>query len=399
MPCQPATLYGGVRRGLNKPLYRTSLYTPLVGVLNGFASFRSKKYASKFRHTRRILYDLKITQKGSLVTKVNIKNNIPPDRCTKIRSSDPPENAPLFNKLAQLRKNDSKSCGKESDKTLYKRAIAKFFTVQILDKLLKLKTPLKSSYFQTYFCVKILLQKDNKITSKYCNNRWCIVCNRIRTAKLIKGYSSQLEKLNDLRLVTLTIPNVHGSELKGAIDLMLRNVRRVQDRFRYKGIKIKGVRKLECTYNIKAKTYHPHFHFCIQGKDIGDQMVYDWLLRYSEANALAQDNRPANIGAVKELFKYFTKLHKTCVRNGSKVISVYPAQALDTIFQAMYKRRVFQAMGGIRMVKEEVNPTEATVHTDSGEVEIWGWEQDWSDWYTADGVGLTGCTAYKSTLL
>ena len=65
-------------------------------------------------------------------------------------------------------------------KTLKKRAISKYYTNEILYPLIDLKNECEDSYWNTYHCVKTLHQDtEGKVTSKYCKNRWCIVCNRI----------------------------------------------------------------------------------------------------------------------------------------------------------------------------------------------------------------------------
>ena len=75
--------------------------------------------------------------------------------------------------------------------TLTRRAKAKFLSNAINFPLIDLKSPLKKSYWQTWHCTSVLLQEGQKITSQYCNNRWCIVCNRIRTAKMINKYQRE----------------------------------------------------------------------------------------------------------------------------------------------------------------------------------------------------------------
>ena len=90
----------------------------------------------------------------------------------------------LLDTLAQLRTETPS----KPPVTLVKRAKAKFLTNGLSFPLIDLNSPLKKSYWLTWHCTSVLLQEGQKITSRYCNNRWCIVCNRIRTAKLINGY-------------------------------------------------------------------------------------------------------------------------------------------------------------------------------------------------------------------
>ena len=52
----------------------------------------------------------------------------------------------------------------------------------------------------------MLLQEGGKLSAKYCGNRWCLVCNSIRTAKLFAAYGPTLRSWEDAHFVTLTIP-------------------------------------------------------------------------------------------------------------------------------------------------------------------------------------------------
>jgi plasmid rolling circle replication initiator protein Rep len=280
---------------------------------------------------------------------------------------------PLLDKLAQP------SGFKNS---LSKRARAKFITNAYTYRLSGLNSPLKKSYQGTYYnCATVLEQKDDKITGHYCNNRWCIVCNRIRTAKMIIGYKPQLDELQDKYFVTLTIPNVTGSDLRQVIKQMIKAFIHIKKTYHNQHKSIIGLRKLECTYNDSLNNYHPHFHIIVSGESVAHQLVIDWLKHYPEANEYAQDIRPADDNSVMELFKYFSKI----VTN--KTIYV---QALDTIFNAMYGLRVYQAFGIKKVISEDISEIQAELYKDLEEREaVWTWlENDWIDQNT--GELLTG---------
>ena len=93
----------------------------------------------------------------------------------------------LLDKLAQPHTDSPKKFKRNID-SLKKRARAKYISRALVLELTKLDSPLKKSYWNTWHCSNILYQEGKKITTKYCNNRWCLVCNRIRTGKLIAGY-------------------------------------------------------------------------------------------------------------------------------------------------------------------------------------------------------------------
>jgi plasmid rolling circle replication initiator protein Rep len=316
-----------------------------------------------------------------------------------IQLNTPVGNSPLLlDKLAQPHTDGPKKYKRNID-SLKKRARAKYISRALVMELTKLDSPLKKSYWNTWHCSNILYQEGKKITTKYCNNRWCLVCNRIRTGKLIAGYLPGMKAMKQPYFVTLTIPNVPASELKKTIDGMITMVILIKNLFySRRGFKLTGIRKLECTYNDLLDNYHPHFHFVIDGKLEAEALVEEWLRRYSEADRRGQDIRPADENSMKELFKYSTKLttkSKITKQNGKTVIQVN-AVALDVIFQAMYKRRIFQAMGFIKQVSEDVEDIDSQVIEDLKEgTDFWRWEQDVSDWINNEGEMLTGCEAYK----
>jgi prophage antirepressor-like protein len=274
---------------------------------------------------------------------------------------------------------------------LGKRARAKTFTVPLSVKLASLNSDLKKSYWNSYYCNESLTQEGNKITGKYCNNRWCSVCNRIRTAKLIQGYNVPLSELENKQFVTLTLPNCEGIELRKTIDFMLKTVKTIQDVIKMRHHRGKqdwqlvGIRKLECTYNYKTSTYHPHFHFLIDGEVAAKELVNEWLKRVPGTSSKAQDIRKADKGAETELFKYFSKI----VTKTEKGFTTF-VEPLDVIFTAMRGLRVFQPIGLKKDVSEDIEDiiTEEIAGIEEKFVK-WKWSNhDWVDMST--GEVLTG---------
>ncbi len=145
-----------------------------------------------------------------------------------------------------------------------KRARAKFFTHSYIYKLINLDSDLKKSYFQTVDCASLLTQKDSTITSQYCNQRWCTVCNRIRIAKFVNAYGNQLKELHNPHFMTLTVPNCSKEDLKATLIKMDKDFNKIYDLLKKRKIKIKGIRKTEITYNPTSQTYHPHFHLIVE---------------------------------------------------------------------------------------------------------------------------------------
>ena len=277
--------------------------------------------------------------------------------------------------------------------SLKKRAKSKYITNQYLFKLIDLDSPLKKSYWNTFHCSSVLLQKDKKITSTYCNNRFCITCNRIRTAKLINGYTSEFEKFKKPYFVTLTIPNVYAETLKYTIDTMLSNFRKITNyigkRSRLdKMDRLVAIRKIEVTYNEVSNTYHPHLHIIVDGIQNAEYMRKRWLEMYTDARDFAQDIRKADKNSMIELFKYTTKIITKTKQKGI----IIDARSLDIIFQAMYKRRTFQTYG-IQRVNEDIDELQSQEYTDIEEYDSVIYEYAGNDWYnTETGEELTGYT-------
>lgn len=309
------------------------------------------------------------------------------------------QKGPSLDKLAQLTVGEPKTpksaqfepSGKLSEsgqKTLQKRARAKYLTNGITNKLRRLESELKQSYLNTFFCASILVQSGLKITGKYCNNRWCLICNRIRTAKLIIAYREVMERLPNKYFVTLTIPNMPADELHMAIRNMGKEMRRIQNRvLKERGTPIVGVRKLEVTYNPNRNDFHPHYHLIVSGGQVAADLVTEWLKTWPRAKRSAQDIRPADMNATMELFKYFTKV----LTDGT----VY-ASALDVIFTAMRGLRVFQPMGIRKDIPEDIEEIQAEIYRDLEERETqWNWiEFDWVD--KATGEVLSDYTPSES---
>ena len=293
---------------------------------------------------------------------------------------------PYLDTLAQLG-TDSKIEPKDIG-FLAKRARAKTYTSPLS---VSLDSELKKSYWNSYYCNYSLLQEGNKITGKYCNNRWCSVCNRIRTAKLILGYTKPLEQLSNKYFVTLTIPNCIADELPSVIDFMLKTCKTIQEFFKKRHQRksqdwqLVGIRKLECTYNTKTSTYHPHFHFLIDGSDAANALVEEWLKRVTGTSRFAQDVRKADKGAEVELFKYFTKM----VTKTEKGYLTF-VRPLDVIFVAIQGLRVFQSLGLKKDVSEDIDSIISEEINGLEERFVkWNWlSNDWID--SSTGECLTG---------
>lgn len=224
------------------------------------------------------------------------------------------------------------------------------------------------------------------MTATYCGGRWCAVCSRIRAARAIDAYMPVVETWDAPHMVTLTIPNIPGEDLPTALRRMaavFESCRRAMKRTH--GAPLIGIRKIEVTYNERTKTFHPHYHVVVEGREAAWLLRTLWLDRFEgEALSIAQDVRPCDRGALLELFKYTTKL----VTGSKKGAMIIPASALDVIFRALRGKRVWQPLG-FRLAKEAAEAIEseeieldqsADVVKRAGEEVWWMWDFDAADW-------------------
>jgi hypothetical protein len=319
------------------------------------------------------------------------------------------ESSPALDKLAQLvpagvgvQNEDSEGVSglrgvKLTLEKLKRRAAAKYLTNVYLPHLARMPGPLQKSYQNSLLCAVRLDIQGDEMRSQFCKNRACLVCNRIRTAQLINAYLPILKDWRNKQFLTLTVPNVPGEQLKDTMTAMYNAYFLINKDLRKKGIGLVGLRKLECTYNAKMNTYHPHFHFIIQTREMAENLLSKWFERFPNANSKGQDLRPADTNSVKELFKYFTKMIsseyvKTKDGKVKKVPKGIYVQALDTIFCAMSGKRIFQPFGFKKTVDEDQLPEAENIsleNLESSEKTTFLWLQ--SDWYEADtGEELTG---------
>ena len=291
-----------------------------------------------------------------------------------------------------------------SKQTLWNRAKAKYFTFSLILPLMRLNSSLFKSYRNTFYCTHNLSKIGNKVTSKYCKNRWCLVCNRIRTAVLIYQYGDIIKSWEDKHFLTLTIPNVPEELLEETIKEMNENFKRIkwvlEKRFKNQ-FKIEMIRKLEVTYNPIRNDYHPHYHLICCNKRLAEAIKEEWLRRYSEAKDYLQDIVPADDNSVMELFKYFTKVITSVKGKKIDVNVVEPnkrrgiyIRALDVIFRAVHNKRTFQVYGMQSKVKEEdIDLETVELEEIANKIEVYQWVQEVSDWVNVDtGEGMTDYT-------
>lgn len=271
-------------------------------------------------------------------------------------------------------------CPESNLKTLKNRANAKFLTLELIQAVIEIRNAkmVDKHFARALGCATFIKIADNGITSRFCENRFCLVCNRIRTAQLFQMYGKVLTDLPDLYFVTLTIKNPQKKDLNPSIKLMYKRFAWIKDLLRKQKIKLLGLRKLEITYNDRENTYHPHYHLIISGQLQAEYLVDYWLKYNKESVSAAQDIRKADEKALKELFKYFTKLKSN--NSYSEKITI---SALNHIINCVKGVRIFQPIG----IKAEKIPKKPhQVSQGSFEPSYYGWGSD--NWYNASGEPL-----------
>jgi hypothetical protein len=326
----------------------------------------------------------------------------------------------------------------ETKKVLKKRAAAKFHTLQYLPSLIELNSNLRNSYCNSITCAESIINKDGKLISAYCKNRWCVVCCRIKTANLIKGYQPQIELMENPQFITHTFRNCEAAELpknlaryseffrehynylsdelkKIKSRLATAKRKRLKDEIlqietelqQFTNVrKLRGIRKIECTYNPTSNTYHPHTHIVVANEVQAKELNQAWF-KYCERenlvyNPQAQKTVKCNANISKELFKYFTKMmtptNKVLKIKKKKEKSVwsetekrkeklYHIQAMDIIFAAMVNKQVFTAFGIKKVEEDDVN---ANIESALTEMDAWMYDKQLHDWVnTETGEVLT----------
>lgn len=275
----------------------------------------------------------------------------------------------------------------QAQQTFQRRGRAKLLTRALSASLASLRTPLERSYRNSVYCCDTISQADGILHTHYCGNRWCLVCSRIRTARAINAYLPVIETWDAPHMVTLTVRNCTGDELRTTIRGMLETFTSCKRAIRRTGgVPFRAVRKLECTYSLERRDYHPHLHVIVEGREAAEMLRALWLRRLpAVAESGGQDVRPCDTTALLELFKYFTKLTTKVGRKGARRVA--PLAALDTIFQAMKGRRVWQPVGFTlpKEIEEAIEGEEIEVagtRAFKREVErvYWQWVQEVADW-------------------
>lgn len=109
------------------------------------------------------------------------------------------------------------------------------------------------------------LERKKLMNSNSCKNRFCPFCAYKKARKDAYKISIMMKYLilkseYDFLFLTLTSPNVIGSELENEIKDYSESFKRLRETKEFKKINQGYIRKLEITHNSETNTYHPHYH-------------------------------------------------------------------------------------------------------------------------------------------
>lgn len=286
------------------------------------------------------------------------------EKCSQVPSNE----GSNLDTLGQLRHPPYGGLSEDNIKTLKKRRIAKAKTLSYLFPLIDLNSDNLKGYWATYRCCHVIQQGAGKITAEFCDRRWCVVCNRIRMAKCIKGYGLIIQSWPDAHFVTLTAPTIPYDQLADEIERRASTWRKLRTRKNMRSIQ--GIRSVEVKpAKGRSDHVHPHYHLIVDTKQGAEAIKSAWLDLIGNAESDAQDVKKADQNSIIELFKYITKLDA----------SQDPAK-LDTIFSVLKGRRLIQPFGGVKKIKEEVDDQEAVVFTEDVQDRVWLWINSIKTW-------------------
>ena len=252
----------------------------------------------------------------------------------------------------------------------------------------------QNSYWNTYYCQNKIIITDGKLYGKYCKNRFCTLCCSIRKAEIINSYLPTIKEWKEPYFVTLTIKSCKANRLKLMIGKVLQgfSLIREKQKKRYqrdKGIKLIGVKSLECNFNPITRTYNPHLHLIVANKEIAELLITEWLSIWNKkglffASRKAQDMRQVfnlETGLI-EIIKYGTKIFTEPDMNKrgnqSTNYQIY-VSALDNILSAMKGKRIFERFG-FNVIKLEAKViTEPKIVTNFEELQFNPSVCDWQN--------------------
>ena len=198
-------------------------------------------------------------------------------------------------------------------------------------------------------CSNRIEVENGEITKVFrCKNKFCPICNANKQGELINKYTPFFKKHEKvLFFVTLTQGAVSEHELnatykfqKKTIACIRRSMNRYNDRNNLP--KLKGITKIETTFNPVDIWYHAHQHIVIVGRANAERLKSEWMRKAREygydISHKAQKIVPCT--SLKDLFKYVTKLSYSTSKK-DKLQKVYVKPLLD----------IYHSLSGVQSIR------------------------------------------------
>lgn len=262
----------------------------------------------------------------------------------------------------------------------------------------------KQYYWNTYHCLNRIYLSEDRLHGNYCKNRVCALCSAIRKTEMINKYMPVVKLWKEPYFLTLTTKAVPAKQLNHKVKRTLQALRKILGKLkkryqRTKGIKVMGIRSLECNFNPISRTYNPHLHLIVPTKEIADLLLKEWLNLWTSKYTYkgAQDIRKVdNIERdMIETIKYSAKIFSDPTMSKKKEPKVTPyvyVSALDNILFAMKSHRIFERFG-FDLPKQEPKPNTSKTIRQYKELNFDIMLSDWID--EESEMLLTGYTLPK----
>lgn len=229
----------------------------------------------------------------------------------------------------------------------------------------KISTKSENKYINFKNCATDLWidEETGQITgANFCKQRLCPVCNYRRSTMLWHKVSNVICDIpNEKLLITLTVKNCSGDNLKNTIDEILESFHRLTSRRMWKKNIVGFIRGLEITYNAHEDTFHPHIHIlAIASKNYFKEDYIDiftlrkWWTESARLNYYVQvDIRKVTTTdkAVAEVVKYAVKMADILHQDADEK----RLRATQTLASCIVGRRLISTGGIIKKLAKAKN--------------------------------------------
>ena len=190
-----------------------------------------------------------------------------------------------------------------------------------------------------------------------CQKRWCPRCmQRKALADALEIYTLAnylyTEKNYRFLFVTLTVPNCSGDDLRDTITRLNKGIDRLFKRAPYNTVFKAWITKVETTYNVKRKDYHPHLHVLVavpksylKNSDTfisNEKLRKDWREVYKDDTITQVDIKKASGDTKRKRMKSVLELAKYTAKPSHYLRD---QKVFDTFFHAMKNRQALRFCG------------------------------------------------------